>query len=46
MCKQGVSAIAFTVNNMKDNCTRCKNVENKFYLVVLVLPEMVLELQL
>ena len=45
MHKQGVSAIAFTANNVKDDRTICKNVENGLYSVILASPEMVLEPQ-
>lgn len=45
ICKQGVSAIALTANNVKDDRTICKNVENGLYSVILASPEMVLEPQ-
>lgn len=45
MRKQEVSAIALTVNNVKDDCIICKNVENRLYSMILASPKMVLELQ-
>lgn len=46
MHKQGVNAIILIANNVKNNCTIYKNLENGLYLMILALSKMVLELQL
>lgn len=45
MREQGISAIALTAKNVKDDRIVCKNVENGLYSMILASPEMVLEPQ-